>query len=339
MKRRDAQPDHYAILQLTPRATDAEIAAAYERLRDVYDPDRTANAAPELQELASKKRQQIEAAFRDLGDRHRRAAYDRQQGFAPIGGDGAENAIDFRPLPPARRQERDAAADYAPPPLPRSRGIRGWLAPTLTAIAGIGLLLLLILSGVRVTGGQTALATPTIRGITLPFNDTQLRQFRAAAESTDTAANWTALGNAIFDNLQTLRENAPQSPQYRGQLDQWLAVVDAYDRSLALQDSDAARSSRAVALMSYGVDADDEARRAEALAEVQRGIRDDVRDPRALLNYGFVLSLTEPPRVAEALAQWRRIIEIAPDSPEAENARLLLRRFGENSENSDQSSE
>lgn len=325
MSKRIEKPGHYAVLQLTPHATDAEIAAAYERLCNVYDPDRTVNAAPEFQQLAAQKRREIEAAFRELGDPERRAAYDRQHGVASI----APHVIDYRPLPPARRQERVDVADEGRQPLLRLRGVWSWLAPTLMAVTGIGLLLLLILSSVRVTGGQEALATPTIRGIQLPFTGLQLRQFRSAAESTNTAENWTALGNAIFDNLQTLRENAPQSPQYRGQLDEWLTVVDAYDRSLALANNVAVRSSRALALMNYGVDTDDEARRAEALAEVERGISSDVRDPRALLNYGSILTLTDPPRMDDALALWHRILEIAPNAPEAQSAASLLQRFGE----------
>jgi tetratricopeptide (TPR) repeat protein len=202
-------------------------------------------------------------------------------------------------------------------------------SPLTVAVALLALLLAIVLSGVRTSGSQSALATPTpqLGGAQLPFSTEQIAQFRRAAESSNTAATWAALGNALFDNLQTLREYAPQSPQYRNGLSGWLDVVQAYDRAIALEDSPVLRADRALALFNYGSDAPDPRRVAEALAEVERGIQNGVTEPRALLNYGLILALHDPPRISEALAQWRKILEVAPQSNEARQAQSLLQTY------------
>lgn len=335
MKRRSPQPDYYALLQVAPHASAEEIAAAYADVRTRYSAERTADAAPELQALAAEKLKQFETAYAVLSDAQQRAAYDQQYDFVARHGAASspEPTLDYRPLPPARGQERSSMPEPALAPAASERwqrvGVGSWLTPIIVAVLGVALLLLLILSGVQTTSGVAALATPTIPGVELPFTTAQLKQFRAAAETSNTAFTWAALGNAIFDNLQTLRENAPQSPQYRSQLQSWLDAVQSYDRSLALADNVAVRSSRAVALMNYGLDAPDPARVKEAVAEVERGSKAGTTDPRVLLNYGVVLLQTNPPRIDEALTQWRKIVAIAPKSPEAQSAQSLLQRYGQ----------
>ena len=330
MMRRE-QPDHYAVLQVSPRASQSEIAAAYERLRELYSAERTAEAAPELQTLAAEKRGQIERAYQALADESRRAAYDQEQGFAPAA-DPAR--LDYAPLPPARGRERVdvvVAAERRQPTqrASRRRGPMAWLLSLGMGAALVAALLLVLLSGVRTSGGAAALATPTIRGVTLPFTDLQVQQFRSAAEGNNTAESWIALGNALFDNLQTLREQAPLSPQYRGLLQGWLDVAAAYERALALQESATVRADRAVALFNYGQDAPDPRRVADAVAEVERGLANGVNEPRALINYGLILAQLEPPRREEAFAAWRKVREVAPQSPEAGSAERLLRSYGQ----------
>lgn len=336
MARRSERVDYYALLHVSPQASLQEITEAYQQQRERYDPEYTASAAPELQELAAQKREQLEDAYATLADTARRAAYDRQQRFAPA----SSETFDYRPLPPARGQERaiisepiDQVAD-APVASGRTRQERGaarWIGPLVAAILALTLITYVVISPIRVSSDASALATPTIANLTLPFTSRQIQQFRTAAEGGNTAPLWTALGNALFDNLQILRETARVSPQYQQQIDVWLDVIAAYDRSLALADNPVVRSSRAVALINYGIDAQDPDRVAEAVAEVERGIAADVTDPRALLNYGMVLTLTDPPRMEEAVAQWRRLVETAPDSQEAQVARTLLQRYDQSS--------
>src|SRR5690349_13159341 len=70
--------DLYETLQVHPRADTAAIQAAYQRLRDLYDPARLDGAADELLELARAKRDAIEHAYAVLGDPVRRATYDSE---------------------------------------------------------------------------------------------------------------------------------------------------------------------------------------------------------------------------------------------------------------------
>jgi tetratricopeptide (TPR) repeat protein len=211
--------------------------------------------------------------------------------------------------------------------VPPRRGPLRLVPGLLVAAAALGILALLVLSSVRVTSGIDSVPTPTVAFL-LPYSDTQIAQFNRAAESTGSFQAWAAYGTALFDNLQTLRENAPQSPQYRNQVARWLEVIAAYDRALALQDNVVIRADRAVAAFNYGTDASSQAYVEQALAEVERGIAANESEPRALLNYGLILVLNDPPRTEEALAQWRRIIEVAPDAPEAQSAQVLLESYG-----------
>jgi hypothetical protein len=325
----EAQADYYALLQVTPRASSDEISAAYARLQDLYSPERMANAAPEFQEQAAQKRQQFEAAFQELSSPSRRAAYDQRHGFGAA--QPLDDPSDFRPLPPARGKERALQPEWvaAERAAPAARGRRAWLSTLIAGALVVAVLLLVARNDIRTTDGSAAVPTPALATVTLPFSDVQLRQFRAAAESVNSAQAWAALGNAIFDNMQTLRENAPSSPQYRGSLNDWLAVTQAYDRALAVQDDPIVRSDRAVALFNYGLDAPDGQRVTEAVADVDRAVQAGVTAPRALINYGLILAQTNPARTEEALSLWRKVGEVAPDSSEAEQAQSLLERYGQ----------
>ena len=144
----------------------------------------------------------------------------------------------------------------------------------------------------------------------------------------NTAETWTALGNALFDNLQTLRENVPQSPQYQGALAQWLEAAQAYERVLSLEENEVVRSDLALTLWSYGTDADDEASRQRALAETEQAVERGVSESRALINYGLVFAGSDPPRIDDAAALWQRVIDVAPDTQEAARAQQLLQNYG-----------
>ena len=55
--------DPYRILEVDPRASDADIEAAYRRLIAQYHPDRVANAAPEIVALAETRARAINQAW------------------------------------------------------------------------------------------------------------------------------------------------------------------------------------------------------------------------------------------------------------------------------------
>jgi DnaJ like chaperone protein len=57
------RPTWYDILLVSPAATTAEIRDAYRRLISQYHPDKVSNAAPEIQDLAKRKSQEITTAY------------------------------------------------------------------------------------------------------------------------------------------------------------------------------------------------------------------------------------------------------------------------------------
>jgi curved DNA-binding protein CbpA len=325
------QQDYYRLLDVSRHASQDEIAAAYDRLRVLYQPERLQDGPPEFQALAAQKREQFATAYEVLSDPERRAAYDRE-----TQGDALQQVevIDYRPLPPARGQERmlggTSTVERPRSSQPRRPSLlRRWIVPIVVALGGLALSGLLVLSNVRVVDGSTALATPSIPDLTLPFTPAQIDQFRSAALSTDSAEAWTAFGNALFNNLQMLRENAPLSPQYRGQLDSWLEVVAAYDRSLALEENEVVRSDRALSLYNYGTDAPNEARMREAVEATEQALQRDITESRALINYGSILISTDLDRHNEVFALWRKAQTIAPGSPDAQRAQALLQMYGQ----------
>jgi len=333
MARHSTRPNPYELLQVRPGASSAEITAAYERLVDMYRPERTATAAPEFQAQAAHKRAELEAAYHELSNGKEQHIANDQGSTASVVATEQSAALDYRPLPPARRQERSVVAQQLterPPtrrPVQRSKAQR-WFVSLGLMVTFLALLLGIVLNGVRTSGGAAAQPTPPILGLELPFTNAQIAQFRSAAEGSNTAQTWTALGNALFDNLQTMRENAPQSPQYRGQLQGWLEAAQAYERALSIEESATVRADRALALFNYGLDAPDTARVSEAVAEVERGVQGGTAESRALLNYGLIFVQLSPPRVDDALTQWRKVIEVAPGTPEAQRAEFLIQRYG-----------
>src|SRR6476620_8150901 len=81
--------DYYETLQVHPRADATAIEAAYNRLRELYDPAKLDGDADELVDLARAKRDAIERAYAVLSDSVRRAAYDEEQAaFGPTKDEG-----------------------------------------------------------------------------------------------------------------------------------------------------------------------------------------------------------------------------------------------------------
>ena len=70
--------DYYAILEVTPMASQKEITSAYRKKVMEYHPDRLQTFGKELRELADKKTKVITKAYRVLSNKKRRAEYDRE---------------------------------------------------------------------------------------------------------------------------------------------------------------------------------------------------------------------------------------------------------------------
>ncbi|GAB4440554.1 MAG: redoxin domain-containing protein [Chloroflexi bacterium OHK40] len=74
---------YYTTLGVSPGASQEEIAAAYERQRQRYDPERVAGLDPELQRLAAERSAELQRAYAVLGQPERRRAYDASLSGTP----------------------------------------------------------------------------------------------------------------------------------------------------------------------------------------------------------------------------------------------------------------
>jgi DnaJ-domain-containing protein 1 len=67
----------HEVLEVDSKASPAQIRAAYQRLIRQYHPDRTAQLAPELQQLAEQRTKEINAAYQALRSQGRVDGADR----------------------------------------------------------------------------------------------------------------------------------------------------------------------------------------------------------------------------------------------------------------------
>jgi DnaJ-class molecular chaperone len=63
--------DPYTLLEISPKASPAEIKTAYRRAVTRYHPDKVAHLGAEFQELAHKKLLAIQQAYETLQGKHR----------------------------------------------------------------------------------------------------------------------------------------------------------------------------------------------------------------------------------------------------------------------------
>jgi cytochrome c-type biogenesis protein CcmH/NrfG len=311
--------------------------------------------------MARAKRDAIERAYAVLNDPSRRAVYDAEQTSAwedretrrqgdkeskkdqtispsplllvPLSRD--EEALDYRPLPPARRAERPREFDAAPVRAPerthgRSVGRsdqRAWAAPAALAVS----LALIVVAALAITGGggpPAAPATPTPS----PFDafEASIPQARQATQQNPTSAQaWINLGNVLYDSAQVVRESAPDSPIYQQRLGRWLEATSAYSQALALTpDNAGVRADMGASSCFYGAGTGDQSFVRDGTAQVRRAAQAAPTDERVLLSLGQCLVSTQPPQTAEAIASWQQLIKIAPSSPLAQQAQLLITKYG-----------
>lgn len=354
--------DHYETLQVHPKADAPAIEAAYQRLRERYDPARLDGAADELLELARAKRDAIEYAYAVLGDPQRRAAYDAEHQAPKTGPQepgranqahaaphvpataarssipgAADQPLDYRPLPPARRQERPrgAAETLAQAPLGRAarpgRAPRPRLAQRLTVpIALAGVLVLIVASSLLLTnGGGPPPAAPTATPSPFDIYEANIPKAQSFAEQNSTSAQaWIDLGNLLYDSAQIVREQAPDSPVYQQRLGRWLQATSAYSQALALEPGNApARADLGASSCFYGAGTGDQSFVQKGMAEVRRAATIAPDDARVLISMGHCLVSTQPPQIDAAIASWQRVIERNPSSPLVSQAQVLIDRY------------
>lgn len=363
--------DYYEILQVHPNADQEAIQAAYERMRQRYDPARLEGAADELLELARQKRDGIERAYAVLGDPVRRAEYDNELRARAAGPDASATEVgearadttddpllDYRPLPPAHRQERPRSFDTQPV-LPRRRNAQRsgrrakaalplWFHPaTIVGVLTFVVILVsfLVTNGGRPTsvagetaGGPATLSTPG--GVLDESNERQIvDQFegqivaarQVAAQAPDNVSAWINLGNALYDSVQVVRERMPDSELYQERLPRWIEASEAYSQALQLDpDNPTVRADLAASLCKYGSGVGDQTYVERGLAEARRAAESGPDDPRALLNLGVCLASTDPPQQQAAIEQWLKVLDLPSAPPGAlVEARRLIEEFGQ----------
>ena len=127
--------DLYALLGATPTASDAEIERVYRRLARAYHPDLLRDATSEERDRAEERLKAINRAHHILGDRERRAMYDRERRAHaatrldtaspahPVTPDGARTARAGMPRPVTARTTHQAVGGpldiewTSPPPV------------------------------------------------------------------------------------------------------------------------------------------------------------------------------------------------------------------------------
>lgn len=316
-----ATQDYYEILQVAPDADAEAINTAYQRLREQYDPKKLNGAAAELVALAQQRLAIIDEAYATLSDAQRRAQYDAQRQAL------LEEVPDYRPLPPAQHAERPR--DFNPRPTLKQPATSAPIAgPAAAVIAVLAVALASIIGGLILTGGGAvprAVPTPT----TSPMDalETMIARARQIAEQNENDAQaWVDYANLLYDSVQIVREQAPDSILYQQRLPRWLEAAKAYERVLELDPTNAvARGDLGASRCFYGAGVGDQTFVLEGLKDLEAATAARPEDTRLLLNLGSCLASTQPPRTDDAIEVWQRIISIAPaGSPVANEAQRLI---------------
>jgi len=363
--------DHYETLQVHPNADQEAIQSAYERIRSRYNPAALEDAAEELVEIARKKRDDIERAYAVLGDPVRRAAYDEERrALTAVKSETTDQAdgtlLDYRPLPPARGEERPRSFNAQPVTSRQSatrqsgrrtgaKSVRSsWSIPV--AIVGVTTFIVLLASLFLTTlnnpppsaaSGTEAQPEPAAGGdiqaqqaeqaqLMNSFED-QITEARMVAQQVPDNVNaWINLGNILYDSVQIVREQMPGSDLYQERLPRWIEAGEAYRSALELEpDNVVVRADLAASLCKYGEGVNDAAYVEEGLAEAQRAVAQDAANPRALLNLGVCLANTDPPQTEAALEQWYAVLDL-PTAAQGElfEAQQLIEQYGSDAANS-----
>jgi|SRR5687767_9450482 tetratricopeptide (TPR) repeat protein len=143
---------------------------------------------------------------------------------------------------------------------------------------------------------QTAEAAPQVP----PLDEARVQQLKATIEGDPGNAGAHAqLGNEYFD--------AQRFPD----------AIAAYEQSLKINPNDPNVST------DLGVSYFYTNRPDEALAQFERSLKMDPKHTKTLLNKGIVLAFGKEDLRAAA-DEWKKVVELAPDSPEGQRARQAL---------------
>jgi tetratricopeptide (TPR) repeat protein len=132
------------------------------------------------------------------------------------------------------------------------------------------------------------------------------------------------LDEAKVQQLTATVKNEPQNAAAHAQLgnlyfdaERWDDAIQWYEQSLKIDPNDP-NVSTDLGVSYYYTNRTD-----EALAQFERSLEVDPKHTKTLLNKGIVLAFGKQDLVAAA-EEWKRVVELAPDSPEGQAARRAL---------------
>lgn len=185
--------DYYAVLGVSPRASDEEIDVAFRALAKRWHPDRCAGDAQ-----ATERFKEITAAHDVVGDPRRRVAYDRERALAAASARPQGGPASPRQAPTPGSGGRPAPTTVNPRQAPAdSHEWAGWTAPARARVRrprrfhpllvlSVGALLLVsgvLLAAWRLTVGRAGAsfgaAAARTSGVILDVNGRRQVQFRA----------------------------------------------------------------------------------------------------------------------------------------------------------------
>lgn len=346
--------DFYEILQVHPKADQETIQAAYERMRKRYDPSLLEGAADELIDMARRKRDDLDHAYAVLSDAERRTDYDRelhtmQTAATPqptadthIGSEiddlTEDDLLDYRPLPPANRTERNENFDSQPlltaEQIIRERKRRSKRSSFLGTPAAVTAILTFVIgfASLLITKGgvpnfdhgammaQQTMQPQDEQGMAEQLTsqyEGQIVLARQAAKAAPENPNaWIGLGNTLYDSVQIIYEHMPDSEVYQELIPRWIQASEAYSQALALDpDNAVVRSDMAVSLCNYGTGINTPSYIEQGIEEARRASEQAPDNGRVLLNLGTCLISQNPPHTEEALNVWHKVLQL-PDIEE-----------------------
>ena len=133
-----------------------------------------------------------------------------------------------------------------------------------------------------------------------------------------------ALDEAKVQSLTTILQSDPKNATAALQLantyfdaERWNDAIMWYERTVKLEPSNVDANTD-LGIVYYYVNRTD-----EALSTFERSLKLDPRHTKTLLNKGIVLAFGKEDLQAAA-AEWKRVVELAPESPEGQAARRAL---------------
>lgn len=124
--------------------------------------------------------------------------------------------------------------------------------------------------------------------------------------------------------LKTIIESDPRNASAHTQLanvyfdaERWDDAIEWYERSLTLQPNDPDVSTD-LGVSYYYTNRPD-----QALAQFDRSLQLDPKHTKTMLNKGIVLAFGKQD-LSAAAEEWKKVVELAPDSPEGQAARRAL---------------